>query len=206
MHLQRFPFDTATQTNRSLFLVRLRASLFYLFLIDFFLPVSLVNGGGISMTVALELCKYSVDVQADIYERHLSGKPTTYYGDWRNLTAREFVGRLENDYCNDLSRYRFDKSECAGCPFNTNCYSLFPDGDETLLSRMPARLKTSTVTTVFDTEKIEMLFPFCRPRPKAVPVQRNLIITFLGSAASRDSSSGCGYNDFGATRLLVIRN
>jgi ParB family chromosome partitioning protein len=91
--------------------------------------LDLVNGDGVSMTVALELCKYSADVQADIYERHLSGKPTSYYGDWRNLTARDFIKRLENDYCNDLSRYRFDKSECAGCPFNTNCYSLFPDGE-----------------------------------------------------------------------------
>jgi ParB family chromosome partitioning protein len=91
--------------------------------------LSLVNGDGISMTVALELCKYSADVQSDIYDRHLSGKPTTYYGDWRNLTGRDFVKRLENDYCNDLSRYRFDKSECAKCPFNTNCYSLFPDGE-----------------------------------------------------------------------------
>ncbi|MDR0572551.1 MAG: ParB/RepB/Spo0J family partition protein, partial [Tannerella sp.] len=91
--------------------------------------LDLVNGDGISMTVALELCKYSADVQSDIYEKHLSGKPTGYYGDWRNLTAREYVKRLENDYCNDLSRYRFDKSECAGCPFNTNCYSLFPDDE-----------------------------------------------------------------------------
>jgi ParB family chromosome partitioning protein len=91
--------------------------------------LDLVNRDGISMTVALELCKYSADVQSDIYEKHLSGKPATYYGDWRSLTAREFVKRLENDYCNDLSRYRFDKSECAKCPFNTNGYSLFPDGE-----------------------------------------------------------------------------
>jgi ParB family chromosome partitioning protein len=91
--------------------------------------LDLVSRDGISMTVALELCKYSADVQSDIYEKHLSGKPTTYYGDWRNLTARDFVSRLENDYCNDLSRYRFDKSECAQCPFNTNCYSLYPDGE-----------------------------------------------------------------------------
>ncbi|MDR1181624.1 MAG: ParB/RepB/Spo0J family partition protein [Bacteroidales bacterium] len=91
--------------------------------------LDLVNGDGISMTVALELCKYSADVQSDVYEKHLSGKPTGYYGDWRNLTSRDFVSRLENDYCNDLSRYRFDKSECAKCPFNTNGYNLFPDGE-----------------------------------------------------------------------------
>ncbi|KAA6300735.1 MAG: hypothetical protein EZS26_003100, partial [Candidatus Ordinivivax streblomastigis] len=39
----------------------------------------------------------------------------------------EFIKRLENNYCTDLNRYRFDKSQCAQCPFNTNCYSLFPD-------------------------------------------------------------------------------
>jgi ParB family chromosome partitioning protein len=91
--------------------------------------LELVSGDGISMTVALELCKYSADVQSDIYEKHLSGNPTGYYGDWRNLTAREFVKRLENDYCSELSHYHFDKSKCAKCPFNTNCYSLFPDGE-----------------------------------------------------------------------------
>jgi ParB family chromosome partitioning protein len=91
--------------------------------------LDLVNGDGISMTVALEICKYSADVQSDVYEKHLSGKPTAYYGDWRSLTARVFVKRLENDYCTDLSRYRFDKSECAKCPFNTNCYSMFSDGE-----------------------------------------------------------------------------
>jgi ParB family chromosome partitioning protein len=89
--------------------------------------LKLVNNSGLSVSVALELCKYSAETQAVIYEKHLSGETTGYYSDWRNLTAKDFIKRLENSYSNDLSRYRFDKSECALCPFNTNCYTLFPD-------------------------------------------------------------------------------
>jgi ParB family chromosome partitioning protein len=89
--------------------------------------LDLVNRDAVSVTVALELCKYSAEIQADIYERHLTGSPNSLYNDWRDLTAREFIRRLESSYSGELSRYRFDKSECAKCPFNSNSYSLFPD-------------------------------------------------------------------------------
>jgi ParB family chromosome partitioning protein len=89
--------------------------------------LNLVNQDALSVSVALELCKYSAETQAVIYEKHLQGNPNSLYNDWRSLTAKDFIKRLENSYSNDLSRYRFDKSECARCPFNTNCYCLFPD-------------------------------------------------------------------------------
>jgi ParB family chromosome partitioning protein len=89
--------------------------------------LNLVNTDVLSVSVALELCKYSAEVQADIYEKHLQDNSNSLYNDWRNLTAKEFCKRLENNYCTELSRYRFDKSGCAGCPFNTNCHTLFPD-------------------------------------------------------------------------------
>jgi ParB family chromosome partitioning protein len=86
--------------------------------------LNLVNEDALSVSAALELCKYSVDIQSDIYEKHLSGTAGCY-DDWRNLTNREFITRLEKIYCSDLSRYSFDKSECAKCSFNTNGYTLF---------------------------------------------------------------------------------
>jgi ParB family chromosome partitioning protein len=89
--------------------------------------LDLVNRDVLSITVALELCKYDRETQAVIYEKHLQHNPNSLYNDWRNLTGKEFVKRLENNYCTDLSRYRFDKSSCTKCQFNTNCYSLFPD-------------------------------------------------------------------------------
>jgi ParB family chromosome partitioning protein len=89
--------------------------------------LNLVNENVLSVSVALELCRYGKETQTDIFEKHLQDNPNSLYNDWRNLTSKEFCKRLENSYCTDLSRYRFDKTECAGCPFNTNCYTLFPD-------------------------------------------------------------------------------
>jgi ParB family chromosome partitioning protein len=88
----------------------------------------LVNDEILSITVALELCKYSVEIQADIYEKHLSENPAYHYN-WRNLKAKEFIKCLENKYWADLSRFRFDKSACAQCPLNTNAYTLFPESE-----------------------------------------------------------------------------
>lgn len=90
--------------------------------------LNLVNEDVLSISAALELCKYNAEIQSDIYEKHLS-ETAGYYDDWRNLSNREFITRLENVYCADLSRYCFDKSECAKCTFNTNCYTLFPENE-----------------------------------------------------------------------------
>ena len=91
--------------------------------------LQLVNEDVLSISVALELCKYSTAVQSDIYDRHLAEKSVSTYNDWRSLSAREFIKCLENKYCADLSRYSFDKSACAVCPCNTNAYSLFPENE-----------------------------------------------------------------------------
>jgi ParB family chromosome partitioning protein len=89
--------------------------------------LNLVNDNVISVSVALELCKYGRETQTVIYEKHLQDNPHSLYNDWRNLTSKEFIKRLESSYCTELSRYCFDKSECNKCPFNSNCYTLFPE-------------------------------------------------------------------------------
>ncbi len=84
----------------------------------------------ITLSVALEFCKYDTQTQQTIFENHFHN-PNYYSNDWRNLTAKEIVKRIEQQYSTDLSRYNFNKAECAGCAFNTNCYNLFPgEGDE----------------------------------------------------------------------------
>lgn len=90
--------------------------------------LNLVNDDIIPISIALELCKYTPAMQEDIYEKHLQGN-TGYYSDWRNLKTKEFVNRLEKHYCSDLNKYFFDKTVCANCPFNTNCYNLFTDNN-----------------------------------------------------------------------------
>jgi ParB family chromosome partitioning protein len=89
--------------------------------------LDLVGKNVISVSVALELCKYSRETQAVVFEKHLQDNPNSLYSYWRNLTSKEFIKRLENNYCTALNRYHFDKTECAGCPFNSNCYTLFPE-------------------------------------------------------------------------------
>ena len=91
--------------------------------------LQLVNDDRLSISVALELCRYSAEVQTDIYDKHLSGNPAYMYRDWSNLTAKEFISRLESNYCADLSRYSFDKTECTVCPHNTNAYALFSENE-----------------------------------------------------------------------------
>jgi ParB family chromosome partitioning protein len=88
--------------------------------------LNLVDENALSVTAALELCKYSAEIQSDIYEKHLSGTGNCY-DDWRNLSSREFITRVESVYCLDLNRYSFDKSECVKCTYNTGCYTLFPE-------------------------------------------------------------------------------
>jgi ParB family chromosome partitioning protein len=89
--------------------------------------LNLVGENVLSVSVALELCKYGRETQTVIFEKHLQDNPNSLYNDWRNLTSKEFIKRLENNYCADLNRYHFDKTECAGCPFNSNCHTLFPE-------------------------------------------------------------------------------
>ena len=98
--------------------------------------VQLVNDDVLSVSAALELCKYSAEVQADIYENHLSDDCMYSYNDWRSLKTRELIKSLENKYCADLSRYSFDKSACAACPFNSNAYILFSE-NEGKCTRLP---------------------------------------------------------------------
>ena len=90
-----------------------------------------VNEERISISIALELCKYSAEVQTDIFNKHLSGNPDFSYNfnDWGNLTTKEFIKRLEQNYCLDLSQYNFDKTACATCPLNTNAFALFAENE-----------------------------------------------------------------------------
>jgi len=89
--------------------------------------LKLVNDDVLSISVALELCKYSAEAQTDIYKKHLSDNQNYSYENWCKLTSKEFIRRLENNYCSDLSRYHFDKSACEVCHFNTNAYTLFTE-------------------------------------------------------------------------------
>lgn len=89
----------------------------------------LIDTEEITVAVATEISRYGVDIQTDVYNSHLKDGVT--YNNWRGMNASNVARLIEQNYTTDLSRYRFDKSECASCPFNTINLLLFcEDGCE----------------------------------------------------------------------------
>jgi len=80
----------------------------------------------ISISIASEICRYSEDIQREIYEKHL--KEDIMYNSWRGLKAADVAKRIEQNFTTNLRHYQFDKTLCASCPYNTNNLSLFHDG------------------------------------------------------------------------------
>lgn len=71
----------------------------------------------ITISMALELCKYDEAIQMDVYENHL--KANCEKGSWRPLKKIEFAKKMVETYSMVLDNYAFDKTECAECHYNT---------------------------------------------------------------------------------------
>lgn len=83
----------------------------------------LVNKEKISLSAATEISKYSFGMQKEIFNEHLAEDS---YHNWLAYSAKEIRKRLEENYSTLLSGYKFDKTECAKCEFNSEFLSLFP--------------------------------------------------------------------------------
>ena len=81
----------------------------------------------INLLIALELCKYSKETQAEIYDSHYA--TNNNYQNWIGKRAKEVIEMLESNYSTNLADYFFCKSECYDCCFNSNTLSLFGDDD-----------------------------------------------------------------------------
>lgn len=80
----------------------------------------------INLSVALELCKYSGEVQEKIFADHY--QVDNYYN-WLKKTSKEVVSLIEKSYSTDLNEYFFDKSECYDCGYNSETHNLFSEGN-----------------------------------------------------------------------------
>ena len=87
----------------------------------------LLQSEDITLSIALELCKYSKETQAEIFDDHFA--TTNNYQNWIAKNAKEVVKLIESDYSTNLEDYFFDKLECYNCQFNTQVISLFTDDD-----------------------------------------------------------------------------
>ena len=83
----------------------------------------LLEADEITISLASELCRYSEDIQKDVYEEHF--KDGMSYGSWKGFKAQELRTRLQNCYTNELCQCLFDKTQCLSCPSNTNNMLLF---------------------------------------------------------------------------------
>lgn len=87
----------------------------------------LVGDNQIIHSVALELTKYSPEIQQSIYEEHFRKDDAT---SWKDIGCRDFKARVERTYTTDLGLYAFDKTDCLKCYYNTALYEeLFPDSE-----------------------------------------------------------------------------
>lgn len=79
----------------------------------------------ITVSVATEICKYEADIQKEVYDQHLANE--NGYNCWRGLKATEVAKRIKDNYTTALHQYKFDKSSCSICQYNTNTMRLFVD-------------------------------------------------------------------------------
>lgn len=82
----------------------------------------MTNNEEILLGIALCIATYPENIQTDVYEKHLQNR---HYNYWGNMTVKSFTQAMENKYSLLLENYGFDKTPCAGCPHNSNSYSLF---------------------------------------------------------------------------------
>jgi len=83
----------------------------------------LLDNEEIAIGIGFELSKYAKSTQKHIYKEHFIHDDNT---NWKELGVKDFTGRIERLYTNDLTKFNFDKSECESCQFNTALYELFP--------------------------------------------------------------------------------
>lgn len=86
----------------------------------------LLDNDTMTISMGLELAKYSKAIQKEVYEDHFVKDDSS---NWKDLGTKDFAGRLQRMYTMDLSNYSFDKTECKSCPHNTDSYSLFIQAD-----------------------------------------------------------------------------
>lgn len=80
--------------------------------------------GEISVSHALELCKYPDEVQKELVNRY-NGSQGTYYS-WNGKTLKELRSDLSR-YTVEIEDVEFDKTACITCRDNTAVSCLFPE-------------------------------------------------------------------------------
>lgn len=110
--------EIVTRTGKSENYVRVRLKL------NDLIPelMNLLDTEEINLGVASVICTYSEEIQKDVFERFFNRE---LCNNWFDLTKESVKKRLESTYTTRLSDFKFDRTECANCGFNTANLSLF---------------------------------------------------------------------------------
>ncbi len=78
----------------------------------------------INVAMAMELSKFSAEIQQEIYSEHFA-KEEGHYNSWRTYGVKQLAKAISRKYTSDLKQFGFDKKDCQNCPFNSSLFSLF---------------------------------------------------------------------------------
>ncbi|MFI3290078.1 MAG: ParB/RepB/Spo0J family partition protein [Rikenellaceae bacterium] len=110
---------------------------------------TLLTADIITIGTAIELSKYSREIQAEVYDSHFA--EGVNYQNWRGNSTKSIAESLERSYSTDLEDYFFDKLACYNCCFNTQVISLFTD--DTLCGRCTNRKCLKAKNTAYIVER-----------------------------------------------------
>lgn len=85
---------------------------------------AMLLGNVITLPYAVELCKYSREIQDKVYGEHLKNDG---WNSWKNEKPAELAKKISMFYTNSLDHFYFDKAKCENCPSNTKNQSLFDE-------------------------------------------------------------------------------
>ncbi|MFI3306523.1 MAG: ParB/RepB/Spo0J family partition protein [Rikenellaceae bacterium] len=110
---------------------------------------TLLTADIITIGTAIELSKYSREIQAEVYDSHFA--EGVNYQNWRGNSTKSIAESLERSYSTDLEDYFFDKLDCYNCGFNTQVISLFTD--DTLCGKCTNRQCLKAKNTAYIVER-----------------------------------------------------
>lgn len=85
---------------------------------------AMFEGEELNFTMALELSRYSVGIQNEIFKEHLN---PDNFNNWLKYSVKEFKNKVEECYSTRLSEYNFDKTDCLTCCYNSERDTLFSE-------------------------------------------------------------------------------
>ncbi len=80
----------------------------------------------VALPVAVELCKYTIEIQEQVYQDHLKPDIQNWWN-WKELKPAELSKRINEEYTNQLNHFKFDKTACTACFKNSQNQTLFND-------------------------------------------------------------------------------